>query len=190
MKKAICCLLLMVLVFPFATGCEGFGKKYTEEEHVKRISERINSRFFNEDAEYKNVYISYTVQMLYNYKDEPIYFLVEFEPDGYVYGFIHNNNYYTRRFCTGTEWPKSYKYPIHGPYEYWYNESLNSQTQYKSHVYISGITDEKIYMGFIGGRGEPAIKRDEFFFHIITGEAAKINFNNPKPTINGETWKL
>jgi hypothetical protein len=65
-------------------GCNAKAEWYTIEEHIERISKRVEKRYFGEDSKYE--FTDYEVFPLYNEKDEfANYCVVEFEPYGYIY---------------------------------------------------------------------------------------------------------
>ena len=83
MKKIFCRLLALLLlagIFTVFTGCEQ-ANQYSEEEHLQRVSERIESRFMGENSDYT----SYKVFPLYDENEELGFFVAEFEPYGYAY---------------------------------------------------------------------------------------------------------
>ena len=59
---------------------------YTEEEHLQRVSDLVEKRYMQEGSEYT----SYEVHPVYNENDKLEYFIVDFEPEGYVYVQIHD----------------------------------------------------------------------------------------------------
>ena len=76
----------MALGFFALGGCAKKPSKYTEAEHIQRITERIEKRFMTSESEYTG----FSVYPLYNEKDELKYFLVEFEPVGFVYVMLRD----------------------------------------------------------------------------------------------------
>lgn len=175
-KKIIALGVLLIMIFPVygLTGCG--GKDYTESEHVERISDLIEKNFFDEKAKYKDIYTSYTTEILYTLNDEPIYFLVEFEPYGFIYGFIHKNKYYATNFCGN--WPAGCKRPINGAgaASEWTFSPYVEGYQNRSHFHVAGIKDEKKYLILhFQNWATPVIKRDDKFIHVITNEEINID---------------
>lgn len=70
------------------TGCSEKPSKYSEDEHVNRITERIEKRFINGSTELTG----FQVFPLYDEADKIKHFLVEFEPYGFLYVRINEKN--------------------------------------------------------------------------------------------------
>ena len=72
--------------FWFNGGSEK-ASKYTEEEHIQRVTERIQKRFIDTNLRWvdREQPTAFEVFPLYNENDELKYFLVEFEPYGFLY---------------------------------------------------------------------------------------------------------
>jgi hypothetical protein len=68
------------------TGCD--NNRYTKEEHISRVSERIEKRFITGSTELTG----FQVFPLYDEGAELKYFLVEFEPYGFLYIRINANH--------------------------------------------------------------------------------------------------
>ncbi len=81
--KKILIIVLVVLVIGL-WGCSQKADMYTVEEHVQRITKRLENR----TSEWKSVndgnIDGYTVYPLYNENEEVIYYLVEMEPYGFT----------------------------------------------------------------------------------------------------------
>ena len=58
------------------------------EYHVKKMAPLIEKRYFSEGSEYTG----YTVYPLYDEYDKLSYFLIDFEPHGYVYILLREEN--------------------------------------------------------------------------------------------------
>ena len=88
-KKTVIIAASVVLL---ACLCVGIGvgaascnpNFYSTEQHIARISARVQERFINTGA-----HESFTVSPLYNQNDEVNQFLVEFNDDGYLYVQTH-----------------------------------------------------------------------------------------------------
>ena len=99
-----CCLGLV--------GCKTKAEQFTVEEHIERISKRVEKRYFGKDSEYE--FTDYEVFPLYDQNDEfANYCVVEFEPYGYVYVDVTDENFwhgmYLRRDnvnCLDWEWQR------------------------------------------------------------------------------------
>ena len=82
--KILAILLIIVLLWGIVFMCEYRRSSwYSEEQHIKRVSKRIDNHF--KDWKYGNGerYESYKVYPLYEKDDTLQYFLVEFEPFGF-----------------------------------------------------------------------------------------------------------
>ena len=85
MRKKICCIMAAMFLFCFAVlfaGCAKDVDDFTEEEHIQRITERVQESGLMKSGEYTG----FSVYPLYDQNDEFFYFLVEFEP--YAFMFI------------------------------------------------------------------------------------------------------
>ena len=88
-KKTV---IIAVSVVLLACLCVGIGvgaascnpNFYSTEQHIARISARVQERFIDTGA-----HESFTVSPLYNQNDEVNQFLVEFNDDGYLYVQTH-----------------------------------------------------------------------------------------------------
>lgn len=80
-------LLFAVAFGVFAlSGCNEKASKYTEEEHIQRVTERIEERFMTDEFEYTG----FEVYPLYDENDDLKYFLVEFEPYEFMYVLLRD----------------------------------------------------------------------------------------------------
>lgn len=91
-------LIITLSLFMFS-GCNKSHRNFTEEVHIQRISERIQARYIDGDERLRpydkptddgEIYpkvkaTDFTVHPLYDENDELRYFLVEFQPFGYIY---------------------------------------------------------------------------------------------------------
>ena len=91
-KKIICLGLILVMIISLS-ACSKDASSFSEEEHIERISDLVEQRYIDKDTASKgwfNVYedeefTGFTVYPLFTETDELGFFLVEFEPFGYVY---------------------------------------------------------------------------------------------------------
>ncbi|MCL2234753.1 MAG: hypothetical protein FWC02_03645 [Firmicutes bacterium] len=164
--------IIMVIVLAFtmlgtvfvATGC-GY-ENLSNEEHIKRISERVEARFFGEGSEYP--YTDFTVTILYSLAEEPRFFMVEFEPNGFFYGTIHRNEYYALNFYRGN--CGRFTSRDRG----WRDERTQPVIlHYRSHFYVAGIAEQRKYLSPTGmAKGYwfyPMIREGEYFVGIGFG---------------------
>lgn len=71
-KKLIGIMIVVLFLFSLSvlTGCSEKPSKYSEDQHVNRISERIENRFINESTELTG----FQIFPLYDEADELKYF--------------------------------------------------------------------------------------------------------------------
>jgi len=143
--KIITLCLSFVMLFAIAgfTDCVFGGASYerlTNEEHIERITTRVQERFFSEDSDYP--YTDFTVTILYHVAGFPGYFMVQFEPEGFLYGTIYRNEYYV--------------------YFDW-----NFHPKGRNPFYEAGIIDERKYISMAAwGTLNPRIRLGEYFVCI------------------------
>jgi len=157
-------------------GC-GY-ESLSNEEHIKRISERVEERFFGENSEYP--YTDFTVTILYSLTGDPKFFMVEFKPNGFFYGSIYRNEYYVddnENVYRGNGWRVGEQVGQRG----W---MMHDEQQYRSHFYIEQILGERKYIhpssfakhGFL----HPMIRKENNFVEI--GGDLNISTNNIQST--------
>ena len=183
MKKLLSILLFFML---FALGC-GYGctvksRKYSEEQHINRITKRIEKKF-GEQAYRDGTYDSFMVYPLYNENDELFYFLVEFEPYGFV--FVKYDTEFliplqTMYHCNAslyigqTYW--AYKQDEHGAVNYVLDENGESISYTaRSPYYVSGNLQERKYIlkGYAGAY-VCAVKEQDEFINVISGDVIDV----------------
>ncbi len=100
-KKRIGCLVVAA-VLAVALGIFFFGSQkaswYTEEQHAERIAKRIEKNYMTDESEYT----SFELYPLYNLDDKLEFFLVEFEPSGFMYVKIREENNFSSNVFWGT----------------------------------------------------------------------------------------
>jgi hypothetical protein len=178
MKRIVKFLVFGVLIIMSLGLFAGCGQTFTDAEHLQRITERVQNRFFAEGSEYADLYTDFSVELLYNAKDEPAYFMVEFEPDGFLYGVIDKGDYYFDyggtsmtpagilpvwhggTFFRGSQWGETgegwWKPKDFSSETQWLNELARIPTGYdeqtewnfRSHFYVANTADIKKYMAF------------------------------------------
>ena len=191
MKRKIAAVVLVGLlsfVTMASTGCAAERASYfTEEEHLARVTERIEKKYMTEDGKFT----SFAVYPVYNEKDKLQYFLVEFEPQGFVYVKIrdkwYNNIFESMHSLYGvsntppiTPW---YRYTIDPtksqpePYtDKCIERDENGEVviRYESPYAAAGIKDEKRYLlslkdeRDIGVELVEAIKTDEGYLNLVS----------------------
>ena len=187
--KILAILLIIVLLWGIVFMCEYRRSSwYSEEQHIKRVSKRIDNHF--KDWKYGNGerYESYKVYPLYEKDDTLQYFLVEFEPFGF--SVIRLNKYERRRNVLFRAYSVS-MYLEGGIYDdkrTWSpnNDDLTidkSQSNAdmkddkeikigysKSPYFVTGyINDKKYFIKYDGGRYICAIKKGNKFVNLISG---------------------
>lgn len=96
MRRKIINVITLLAVVALAVfglgGCAEKASKYTEEEHIQRVKERIQKRFIDTDLRWINREqpTDFEVYPLYNENDELSYFLVEFEPYGFIFVLLRD----------------------------------------------------------------------------------------------------
>ena len=186
------CLVASIVLIA-AVLCAGCSSDmYSEEKHMQRIRERAEERFLGEDSEYTGL----EVYPIYNEYDELKYALIEFEPQGFVYVLINEQEYPWRGMYTlsdtGESWmPYRVKkgaredvYDADGNLLYQttdreYFRDANGQViiYNESHFKVAGIENERRYFlsteltVFIGlSHGLiPAVKRGEQYLDLVDG---------------------
>ncbi len=184
---------IIVLFFVAAYGHGAMASDFTEEEHIARISQLVEKRYFNEESRYE--YTDYTVYPLYDQNDKLTHFLVEFEPYGFVYIFLNEKenspvvgivatpvSLYSRHLGEGLYWQRytleddkrNYEVDEKGEYIYYRD----------SHYKIADIKNEKRYM--IKTYNEhtqyfPAVKRGDKFLNLISMQEFDIDEIDNQP---------
>lgn len=93
MRKRTAVILPVVAVLAVAliiAYLSTFSWFYSDETHTKRVRELVENRYMTETGEYTD----YELFPLFNENDELAYFLVEFEPFGYVYILINETCFF------------------------------------------------------------------------------------------------
>ena len=89
--RFITCFLSVFLLLCTAImmgGCTKKASDFSEEEHIARITERMKENVLHWDN--PEAYQDFQVYPIYD-KDETLkYFLVEFNPQGFIFGYIRD----------------------------------------------------------------------------------------------------
>lgn len=181
----ICCCMLFA-------GCNESPSKYTLEQHTERISERIDERFIGQSSEL----LDYSLYPLYGENDELLYFLVEFEPYGFVFislnkvSGIFNREMYRcddslltkkwqrYRLCIGGKEPSSFEGINWLPKEndtfvnrrYEPNEDGSCKEYSHSPYSIAKVAESKKYFLNVYYGYVPAIKQGDNYINLISME--------------------
>ena len=182
---------LLLIAAVLCVGCS--SDMYSEEKHMQRIRERAEERFLGEDSEYTGL----EVYPIYNEYDELKYALIEFEPQGFVYVLINEQEYPWRGMYTLSETESESWIPYrvkegareeivdadgnvhYGATNHEYIRDENGQViiYYESHFKVAGIENERRYflstecaVQISRERGWiPAVKRREQYLDLVDG---------------------
>ena len=179
--KIFAVILIAVICSMVFVGCTPPADKYTEEEHIQRVSKRVEKRYMQEGSEFTG----YEVFPLYDANDELKYILVELEPYGFVYIRINKNSVksvlsngmYWRHHLEGYEWQR---YTIVDGERVYETDENGEEIKYKdSHFKVAGVENEKRYLllatiyddyGGNDTRHVPAVKRGDKFLNLVSME--------------------
>lgn len=199
-KKIICLGLTLVMIFSLS-ACNKKANDFSEEEHLQRVTEWIQARYIHGDERLRpydkpnddgKIYpkvkaTDFAVYPIYDENDDLRYFLVEFDPFGYLYVRIRNEQ------LKGFSWlgASTSMYmlssiagePAWTPYtidianstdEIWEIDENGEKIVYaQSPFSVRGIKDEKRYLlnfdGYI-----PAVKREGKFINLISNSEFQV----------------
>ncbi len=190
MKRKIAAVVLVGLlsfVTMASTGCAAERASYfTEEEHLATVTERIEKKYMTEDGKFT----SFAVYPLYNEKDKLQYFLVEFEPQGFVYvkirdkwtftpGAMHslyglNSTQPNDKWCRYTIDPTKSQPEPYTDKCIERDENGEMVIRYKSPYAEAGVVNEKRYLLSIKKENNEsatlvsAIKTDEGYLNLVS----------------------
>ncbi len=181
-KTIILCVVLAVVIALLAILgvriIKGSSWAYTEEQHLQRISKLVEKRYMGEKFEYT----SYEVFPLYDQNEKMKYCIVEFEPYGFVWVKINDNDFnygmYSRREMDKNGWSR---------YEYidttqtsssednikWETDEGKERIYYKESPYkVAGISEERRYVVTIiqaihYPSTVPAVKRGDKYLNLM-----------------------
>ena len=180
MKKIFMILTCLILLICLG-GCKK-SSDFSEKEHTRRIEKLIEKRYFKGD----NLYKSYELYPVYNENDVLSYYIIEFEPNDYVYIKINENDLsswygvsmYTR--FDGQKWQR-YKInynsgdTIEDEEKLWEIDEHGNYIYYNcSHYKAANVKSDKRYLLKIkqGGRDGyiPALKKHNKYLNLISME--------------------
>ena len=155
---------------------------YSEAQHIKRISKRIEKKYMTEDKDFTD----FSVYPLYDKNGKPICYLVEFEPYGYIFvdsdeslfGYLIGRNYIVSR---GREW-SPYTVDEEDGRAYHVEDKLYETDENGGRIYynrspyfISGKMDERKYFlragAYSGGYYTCAVRKDDDTFINVVSSA-------------------
>ena len=210
MKRLIANIIVVMLLFNITInlmGCTIKASYYTEEQHIQRITERIEKQRETWNWMYPEgeTYSDFKVYPLYDENDEFIECLVEFEPYGFfiaLIGDLHIISYCFKGSMYGYSEMYGAKENKHGhdlrwsPYKYdkyysyddkiWILDEKGERIYYdKSPYFVTGNINEKKYLIDIndGAQYICAIKKDGQFVNLISGEMFDGHYLQNQPTI-------
>lgn len=189
-KSIVALVLLFSLCMCFVWGHARQASDYTTEQHIQRMSERIEKRFMAEDNGKRT---GFEIKPLYNENGMLNIFLVEFEPYGYLYvhagdelnkvfGWLgFRTSMYTLSDSTIIRtWSPYTLNPTTSEKEWILDEEGNKIVYNRSPFYVANAGNAKYYLlENEDGYYIPAIKTGEDFVNLISGE--KFRFQNGQP---------
>lgn len=205
-KKIVTIIMTMVILFSAftLTGCNQKASNYSESEHIQRISTRVKTRFFDGDdaLHYKDRPTDFSIYPLYNENDELKYFLIEFEPYGFLFVLLRDEqlksfswfgastSMYMLSNVYGNEtWSpyivdttNSQSYPDTD--KFWYLDENGEKIYYsKSPFYIADMKDAKKYLLHLSDENFntyyiPAIKIENDYLNLISMEKLNIGYGD------------
>lgn len=198
LRRLASAAILAVMIFAVFISGACSASSYTEEEHLQRVSKRIDKQYI-QSGEYK----SFEIYPLYNENDELKYFLVDFEPGEHLYIKLNaEDNSMTigcdpvgmysqeaRILYHGEAWRRyvveegiePIPTMIHDgvlteyPNRKFETDSGGNYIDYtESHFKVANIKDEKRYLLEIKQKGNrgliPAVKRGEKYLNLVSME--------------------
>ncbi len=177
--------LILLIVLAGIIICTGYidRSKVTMEEHIKEISERIEEKYM---PKYKD-FTSYSVYPVYDENEEVYCYLVEFEPEGFMYVHANEKVYFTAILGTGGPYTRNTD-PMNGWTEYRLEKNENGEMErvYEtdengesvrylvSPFKMAKIKNERLYLLSANleedGCRFPAVKRGDKYVNVISME--------------------
>ena len=176
--------VIMAIGMAFAVLLCGSGctaESYTEAQHIKRVTKLAEKRYLTEDSPYTSL----QVFPLYTENDELGYFVIEFEPYGYVYIKLNERDerfivwgvsMYTRDSRESVVW-RHYKVATGTAQivEIWEVDENGNYIGYRdSHYKVADIRNERRFLLQIEQEGVrcyiPAVKRSERYLNLVSME--------------------
>jgi len=91
---AVLCIVLVVAVlvssFLIIEHVDIDADKYTDEQHLQRVTKLAEKRYLSPDSPYG--YTDMKIYPVYDENEQLRYFLIDFEPNGYVYILINKKS--------------------------------------------------------------------------------------------------
>ncbi len=168
--------------------------RYTEEEHLQRVAERIQKKYIDgKDTIASTKITDFEVFPVYDQYDNFKYILVECQPTGYLFVYIVPQN---QRF--GTESIYKQSKAVWSPYTIDYennseklwevDENGKIKKYYSSPYKVRDIKNEKLYLIREKSLGSiPAVKRGDKFLNLVSNIEFEIidgHIQNEQPIAN------
>lgn len=170
MKKYIIVFILFLVLLTL-TGCQ--TKKYSEDEILTIVAERIEEIYFSND---RYEVESFEVYPIYNENDKFSYVLVEYNPSGYIFVKVeYTKGLFPKLKLTRdtnepqlNSWVK--RYYDNGKVIYCEKDENNKPIQnYVSPFKKADVLDKKIYLIYLHNMFcVPAIKKDDQYLNLIS----------------------
>ena len=197
MKRKISIVLLLFSIIYLFSGCGRKVNYYTIDEHIFRITKRVESRDSKWGFPDGETYESFEVYPVYNQYEDLQFFLVEFEPYNFLFisvrdepplllSFLYSMYLVSRSIYTKDDPWARYVVDENGEELYQTVRSVpsNKRGEFitdengeiilhdKSPFYVSGDLNERKYMLKTDRIDEYicAVKKDGKFFNLISGE--------------------
>lgn len=187
---AIICasMLIIFLILPLVRMKS--KTDYTMEEHIARISDKVNNRYIAD----RTPYTDFTVYPLFDQNDKFSYYcLVEFNPEGFIYVQIVDVDYRAALFNKHSMYLaegmgksvlrtscRRYKI-INGMAEYELDENRRIKEYKNSHFALADIKNERRYILRLNDIEDnlffPAVKRGEKFLNLVSMEETEYSEN-------------
>ena len=179
--------------------CISYWELYNEQEHFERVAKRVEKRYMqNEDSKFT----SYEIYPLYDENDEISFFMVEFEPYGFVcveinksyswlmsqfgiVGMYPKYDYYTYgtwyRYRIRTDYSEEYleghwRKDVYRENQYYEVADDGERIEYHDSYYkVANIQNEKRYLLYINERYIPAVKCGNNWLNLISMEEFDLN---------------
>lgn len=163
-KKIFAVSISFLLIFAFLLTMVNNESRhpdsFSESEHIARVSKRLERKYFDETGEVP----LFSVSPLYTENDKLRYFVVEFEPSGFLYVYIHRVFFFSshqRMYLLDSKVTKDRSWT-----------DLNGVEHVISHYKVANVIDDKRY--FLQTNNPaffiPAIKNSNKYLNLITME--------------------
>ena len=202
-KRLFIALIIVAMIVMTLTGCSQKASKYTEEQHMQRISERIQKKYIDGDGKIRdyeapkdaiNAFMKpsgFEVYPLYDNNDELKYCLVEFQPYGFMYILIRDEESKIYSWFGASTSMYLCSYPEGDPLwtpckidketgeTIWEEESGRKKEYYHSPYYVRNVLEERkyvitCYFGEYEKVSIPAIKKDEKYINLCSNEEFEV----------------